>query len=400
MFLSLEMTSMSLTLFQLTDMNTIILDQACCVTLAAEKDVLPDVLNESQQEDFHHMYRTAKQASEPCCLYTNSWGLTYLSRRLESEEAAMIIIGPFLMQAPDSYSNIHVEQRKHMELEEFYRGLRLVSSTKVQSMANLLEQAGSLRQAAVRMVEPPTRPVERTSRSRKEHLLNQPDDPCVHLIDKRYQVEKEMRSAVEHGDKELLRRLRATTKNLFDMQERFPNQPLRAMKNALVILNTLFRIAAENGKVQPFFLHQISERFAKKIERCETINALNSLSVLMSDDYCDLVRDRARYGYSTVVQSAAEYLSIHFSKPMNLKNLSHHCRVHPAHLSRQFKKETRMTLTEFQQRQRIREAKVLLKTDRATIGWIAGYVGFDDAGFFTRVFKKLEGMTPSEYRNS
>jgi hypothetical protein len=74
---------------------------------------------------------------------------------------------------------------------------------------------------------------------------------------------------------------------------------------------------------------------------------------------------------------------------------------HPACRTSQLaQKETGVTLTEYQQKRRIEEAKILLKTDHAPIGWIGGHVGFDDAGYFTRIFKKLEGMTPSEYRNS
>jgi two-component system, response regulator YesN len=121
---------------------------------------------------------------------------------------------------------------------------------------------------------------------------------------------------------------------------------------------------------------------------------------VMAEDYCDLVRKRSHNGYSLLVQKALDYVSVNFSKPLNLDKLAQHCLVHPAHLSRQFKKETNMTLTEYLHTLRIKEAKLLLKKERTSIEWIAGTVGFEDAAYFTRVFKKLEGVTPTQYRNS
>ncbi|MCR8636522.1 AraC family transcriptional regulator [Paenibacillus radicis (ex Xue et al. 2023)] len=398
--ISLELTIISLTIFQLTDINTYILDKKPSVLIAHVHDPLPEFLSDVQQQDFAALSQKSEPESKLCYLYTNPWGLTYLSRLMRKDEAQLMIIGPFLMQFPDN-SNLKIDQKEHIQLEDFYRGLKLISGSKIQSIANILDQAGFIQQATVQVVDNPQQ--ESNSASTKnglELIQAQPDETFIDIIDVRYQIEKEMMQAVAQGDKAMLRSIHTKVKNLFDFHERFPNQPVRAMKNALVILNTLFRVAAEKGKVQPYFLHQISERFAKKIERCETIHSLNSLMAVMSDDYCDLVSSHTTSGYSQVVHKAAEYITLHFNKPLNLKNLSRTCHVHPAHLSRQFKKETGMTLTEFQQRQRIKEAKLLLSKNHASIAWIAGYVGFDDAGFFTRIFKKLEGMTPTEYRNS
>lgn len=399
--ISLPLTTVCITFFQLTDINTCLLDLQGKVLMAHIRDHLPEFLLKEQQHDWMKLCREANEDPEQCVMLTNEWGLSYLSRRFEMEDEAdakVLILGPFLIQTPDVNSHTGMEQRKHMELEEFYRGLKLISTSKMHSIVNILEHAGTFRQASFRYVETTPQTARGSAKTNVERILEQTDEESTLIIDVRYKMEKEMMRAVETGDKEAFRKLHAKISNLYDFSERFPNQPIRTMRNSLIILNTLFRISAERGKVQPFFLHQISEKFAKQIERFDTIHSLTGLMDVMVDEYCDLVRDRAKYGFSLVVQKAAEYLTVHFSKPLNLQHLASLCAVHPTHLSRQFKKETGMTLTDFQQKQRIEEAKVLLKTSPSSIGWIASYVGFDDAGYFGRVFHKLEGTSPSDYR--
>ncbi|UUZ96831.1 helix-turn-helix transcriptional regulator [Paenibacillus sp. P25] len=364
------------------------------------QDRVPDFLIGGQESDFRRIGLELKACPDTCCMFTNEWGVSYLSRSLEweREERKILAIGPFLIQTPDTRLKASFEPKKHIELEAFYRGLKLISQTKMQSIANLLEHAGSVRQAGIRFAAPSAHAEEALVKKNRQHIPDPSDEDTIRLINVRYQVEKEMMQAVESGDKTMFKKIHAQTGTLFDFSERSPNQPIRTMKNGLVILNTLFRISAERGKVQPFFLHQISEKFAKKIERSDTIQSLSELVHLMAEEYCDLVRNRAKYGYSLVVQKAAEYLTVYYSKPLNLQRLAGLCHVHPAHLSRQFRKETGRTLTEFQLQRRIAEAKVLLTSADASIGWIAGYVGFDDAAYFTRVFRRSEGMSPSRYR--
>jgi YesN/AraC family two-component response regulator len=168
----------------------------------------------------------------------------------------------------------------------------------------------------------------------------------------------------------------------------------------LIIINTIFRLAAEKGKVHPFFLHHLSEKFSIKIEQITSIDYLNKLVSKMCEEYCDLVNERSMSEHTLLIQKAIHFLTIHFNQPLDLKNLAQYCLVHPAHLSRQFKKETGMTLTDYLNNIRIKEAKILLRKDRTSIEWIAESVGFDNAGYFTRIFKKVTGVTPTNYRNT
>ncbi|BFT71532.1 hypothetical protein PAENIP36_29740 [Paenibacillus sp. P36] len=401
----LHLSAISTTLFHLTDINTVVLTSSGTVLLNHEHDNIPEFLNSWQKEDIAFFAAEAQISPDQCCKYTNIWGFTYLAKafRLQEERTKIIVTGPFLLQVPDVnklYTKFKLDQGKRIELEGFYRGMKLISAARVQSMANVFEQIEGISQTDIRELELQTQPARSPRQSKIELMLQQPDEAFIDLIELRYQIEQEMMQAVQHGDHETLQKVRSKMKNLYDFSERFPNQPVRALRNALIILNTLLRIAAKNANVQPFFLHQISEKFAKQIERTETIDFLNKLMTLMFDEYCRLVRQHAVKGYSPLVQKVVQFISLHYNKPLSLEELSQECHAHPAHISRQFKKETGMTLTDFQQKQRIEEAKPLLRNGDLAIKWIAESIGFDDAGYFTRIFKKIEGMTPTQFQKS
>jgi transcriptional regulator GlxA family with amidase domain len=67
-------------------------------------------------------------------------------------------------------------------------------------------------------------------------------------------------------------------------------------------------------------------------------------------------------------------------------------------LKRRFKKATGQTLIEYIQNLRVEEAKHHLETTRTAINDISFEIGYEDPAFFRRLFKRLTGMTPSEYR--
>ncbi|OAB40172.1 hypothetical protein PBAT_22925 [Paenibacillus antarcticus] len=399
----LQMTSASISIFHLINTNTFILTIDGSVHLAHESDQLPEFLQGIQQRDFIFLSGQTVH-NKQCCMYTNELGLTYLSCivEFEGEEANIWVVGPFLMQIPDAHrinAIFHTELNKRDVMLDFVRSLKMFSISRIQSIVNILNNAGSIPQIPYRTLNSQFLESDPFDKNNMQHILRQPDEKDTKVIEIRYEIESEIMNAVENGDRLKMQEIMSKSNNLFDFSERLPNQPVRAMKNMLIVFNTTLRIAAEKGKVHPFFLHHISEKFAKQIERSDSINSLNLLFEVMPLEYCDLVKDRAISGYSPLVKQAAQYIKIHFSKPLNLKQLAQYCLVHPTHLSRQFKKEMNMTLTDFHNRMRIDEAKLLLK-DSTSIDRIAGYVGFDDAGYFTRIFQKLEGMTPSKYRKT
>ncbi len=391
-------------MFYLTDLNTYVWDETAGLQLSFERTPLPEFLKERQAADLSAMLNAARQYPEQACVYTNELGLSYVAALWNGEES-LFAVGPFLTHMPELSKlagAAHIEQNKQIVLEAFFRGLKLMGNSKIRSIAGVVHRIGEIPQISVQFMD-----VRQTSsgttgqkRSLLQEALYQPDPEHADLIDLRYKMEKQMMHAIQKGDMAKLKESFLKSRNLFDFSERYPGRPLRAVKNGLIVLNTIMRISAERGKVPPFYLHHLSEKFAIEIERLESLDMHEKLVERMCLEYCGMVKQYTLAGYSALVQKAAGYLEVHLGQPFELEALARYCSVHPAHLSRQFKKETGRTLTDFMNGLRIREAKLLLRLDRTPIEEIASKLGFEDPAYFARVFKKQEGMTPSQYRNS
>ncbi len=85
---------------------------------------------------------------------------------------------------------------------------------------------------------------------------------------------------------------------------------------------------------------------------------------------------------------------------LTVEDLSSRLEISSSHLTRLFKQSTGLPPCEYMIRIRLEKAKDLLRTEKLPVGDIAYLSGFCDASYMSKLFKKLEGCTPNEYRKS
>lgn len=95
---------------------------------------------------------------------------------------------------------------------------------------------------------------------------------------------------------------------------------------------------------------------------------------------------------------AAGYVRAHFREPITLKSVADACFVSSAHLSRCFQKEMGVSLKQYLNDLRLREAKRLLLETNLRIYEIAEAAGFGESKYFVSKFTAACGCTPAEYR--
>lgn len=103
---------------------------------------------------------------------------------------------------------------------------------------------------------------------------------------------------------------------------------------------------------------------------------------------------------SPFVQKAIAYIEEHVAEELSREDIAAHVYLNAAYLSRLFKKETGQSLTDYITELRISKVKPLLASTNEKISDIAVSVGFCNFSHFTKVFKKMTGMTPNEYRKN
>ena len=99
---------------------------------------------------------------------------------------------------------------------------------------------------------------------------------------------------------------------------------------------------------------------------------------------------------SPVVEKAMDYLRKNFGKAVSLEETARFAGVHPQYLSRMFSQEKGESFVDFLTRLRVSKAKELLKSGQ-NVKETAAEVGYADANYFSRLFKKWEGLTPGDY---
>ncbi len=102
---------------------------------------------------------------------------------------------------------------------------------------------------------------------------------------------------------------------------------------------------------------------------------------------------------SFIVKNAMKYIENNYKEKLTLSEVAEKTYVSQWHLSKLLNKHMEQNFSEILNSVRIREAKELLKDPARRIGDIAEEVGFIDMAHFSRVFKKLTGISANEYRN-
>lgn len=103
--------------------------------------------------------------------------------------------------------------------------------------------------------------------------------------------------------------------------------------------------------------------------------------------------------YVDMLEQAKTYIMRNYGQDrLSLQDVADHVCVSPSHLSKVFSQETGQTFIEFLTSVRIRRAMVLLKTTNDKSYEIAHQVGYNDAHYFSNLFKKATGMTTKDFR--
>jgi len=155
-------------------------------------------------------------------------------------------------------------------------------------------------------------------------------------------------------------------------------------------VRSALQLGADDYLLKPFRDQELAaavERVRQKVqERWEKGN----------DIELPLVKgDKSKY-----VLKALEYISAHYADSgISITTIANHLGVSEGHLSHVFKKETNYTVVGYLTQYRIHMATKLLRDRNHKVYEVAELVGYKDVAYFGSTFKKLTGVSPSEYQD-
>jgi len=110
------------------------------------------------------------------------------------------------------------------------------------------------------------------------------------------------------------------------------------------------------------------------------------------------IRDERERRTLTVLDRAKRYIRERYTKDLSLEEVAEHVHLNPYYFSKVFKQQVGDSFIDFLTRLRIDKAKELIAEGRLSLKEICFEVGYRDPNYFSRVFKKVTGLTPTEYR--
>ena len=118
----------------------------------------------------------------------------------------------------------------------------------------------------------------------------------------------------------------------------------------------------------------------------------------LSEQIFDEVRILETSRATVVMKSLTQYIDSHLREDLTLAALADYVHFNPSYLSRLFKQEMGVNLSEYILSRRIEQAKRLLRDSQKKVGDIAAEVGYRSLHSFSRLFRNVTGQSPQDYR--
>ncbi|OGX61532.1 MAG: AraC family transcriptional regulator [Paenibacillus sp. RIFOXYA1_FULL_44_5] len=162
-------------------------------------------------------------------------------------------------------------------------------------------------------------------------------------------------------------------------------------------------ITGKNNRRIPALFHQIQQLFQFNQSNCD-MKAGGYMRLLLSEYAQNMNNSATQFPESAKeielqIEQAIRWLTLQYSQQISIENMAQMLGYHRTHLSRMFKQYTGLSPMNFLLKIRMERAKLLLH-ERLTIEQVASSVGFPDALYFSKQFKKWHGSSPKEFRHS
>jgi len=173
---------------------------------------------------------------------------------------------------------------------------------------------------------------------------------------------------------------------------------IRSFKNQIIVMITLVTRAAIDGGLNYETAYTLSDIFIQKLEELNTAGDINRLSEEVLYTFTEQVLQVKNERYSNTVNACKNYIYKHIYEEINPDDLGETLGHSPKYLSLLFKNEVGVSLRDYIHQAKMDEAKKLLAYSHTPISEISSLLNFTDQSHFTKVFRKIAGVTPKYYR--
>lgn len=205
-------------------------------------------------------------------------------------------------------------------------------------------------------------------------------------------------SSIEFGRPDLVRQLWNGPAMQQQTMGRVSADTLQALKSTLVTATTLACRAAVRGGLSYNYAMTLSDSY---LQRTEAVSSYDDFAALLQEILLDLATRTADLqlgeSASRLARDTARRINANLYNKITVEQLARELNISSSYLSRRFKQETGIRLSDYIAIQKINEAKRLMRGTDLSLAQIAYQLSFSSQSYFHAVFKKVTGVTPGKH---
>ncbi len=205
----------------------------------------------------------------------------------------------------------------------------------------------------------------------------------------------EIGKAFEQLDEEALRNVFSSITELLST-EHVPYP--QALDAAGSILHFTVTLLPEGEEIASAIFSEEADSYCS-LYRQKTVPAILGWLHRLEDGLCGFLPDYKSRHKNYLVENTKKYILEHLHERIVLQDIADNFGVSPNYLSQLFKRFEQIGISEYITNLKIRKAKELLKDGSLKIYEVADRLGFESAFYFSKVFKKMTGVAPKDFRN-
>lgn len=235
----------------------------------------------------------------------------------------------------------------------------------------------------------------RNSKGRVAHVKDLPIT-CEYEEDYPIDIESALFEKIEKGD---IEGTKTEANRFFDwMVNNYPGHMMDIKLKVLEFILFAEQKAFLSGGMTYYFLYR--KDYLSTIINIENYEQLRRWFIDMVTQACRNITTKREEQTSGLISKAKAYIEENYSRDISLDDVSRHVDISPYYFSKLFKEESGENFIEYLTNLRIKRAKNLLRHSDMNMKNICAKIGYSDPNYFSRIFKKQVGVTPTEYRES
>ena len=353
-----------------------------------------------------HLYasKQSEKIGEPYVYFCPS-GLVHFATSIVIGGAfkGALIGGPVKMNISDDFiiedliEKYKFNMASRETLQDYVKNVPMVEPERVRYLSKLLYIISKDIMAGESIILSERRRFYAEQAAISEEIQNVKDSEYSEHISNYYPVEleKELLSRVKVGDKkgaktilnELLGHVLFNNGNNIEITR----------ARVLELMVVLSRAAVEGGgNLEMVF--GLNFKYLNEVSTLNNVETLCEWIIKVLNRFSECMYNIENINNFHVIQKSMEYINDNISNNITLDSVAEYVYLSPSYFSRLFKKEMGINLIDYLNKVRVEESKKYLSDLKIPLIDIAQTVGFRDQSYYTKVFKKIEGISPGQYR--